>query len=165
MPNHVTNILTAVGDEAAVNRFVAAARGKMPTTGDPPGNRNFCGTREIPVEPFCFHSLVPLPKEYGRVPYDSGAGRCGYKMEVEAWGVKWGAYEHKEPLVESGVATWHFRTPRLATSSRTPVSRNILSGSARSLRQRRGWTSGLMRRCSRRGCRTRRGCRDLRRGW
>ena len=54
-----------------------------------------------PIHDFCFHSLVPIPEEYRRFPYDNGrADKAralvgaqpdlgGYSKQIELWGTKW----------------------------------------------------------------------------
>ena len=74
----------------------------------------------------CFHSLVPIPDEVLKLPYDSSQARQiaelldlpekdmsmgGYGWETNNWGVKWGACEvmldHNDP--ES--VSYRFDTP------------------------------------------------------
>lgn len=108
MPNHVEQVLSVFGPKEEVRRFVAAVRGKRPLTGDAPGSGNYSEKRH--VEWFCFHALVPLPKRYSEVPYGDQTPRNGYDLEVETWGVKWGAYDEHKPVVESRLATFKFTT-------------------------------------------------------
>lgn len=123
MPNHVDNTLSVVGDPETVARFVAAARGKKPRTGDPKPEGNSYGNyispeewAARPDELFEFHSLVPLPAAYSQVPYSTSSDRqpSGYNMEHETWGVKWGAYHRGEdwtpPVIDPGHVTYEFRT-------------------------------------------------------
>lgn len=91
MPNHVRNKVTVIGDPARVKEFVDLARGAAPRPGDREGTVNY-SSEEPKSEPFCFHKIIPLPKEYSQVPYSDQ----GYNMERAAWGVKWGAYDYEE---------------------------------------------------------------------
>lgn len=105
MPNQIDNRLTVLGPLETVNRFATAARGRHPRTGDKAGSPNALTASE-PVSPICFHALVPLPPDYCRKPYAIE----GYGAEMDAWGVKWGAFEWNEPVRVPGCATFTFRT-------------------------------------------------------
>jgi hypothetical protein len=107
--------MTVVGPDADVRAFVDKARAPHPLPG-PDSNPHIAKMEEKSrermrekVEPLCFHTLVPLPDDYTTRPYDDGHGDdYGYRVEKAAWGVKWGAYEQKEPVVEDGRATYEF---------------------------------------------------------
>jgi hypothetical protein len=104
MPNWIGNYLTVAGPDVDVRRFVRQARGRHPCTGDP-------GSRPGPELSFNFHSLVPLPPEYSQIPYGTfDVGRRGIDLEIETWGVKWGAVRPWEPLLDPGVAHYRFDT-------------------------------------------------------
>lgn len=79
MPNHITNLLTVIGDPDEVARFVKAARGRPPKTGDDEDSSTNAdlGLKKRPIEPFCFHSLVPLPEAYSRNRYGDSAADSG----------------------------------------------------------------------------------------
>jgi hypothetical protein len=107
MPNHVKIKLTIKGPDEDVKRFVTQARGRPPATGDAPGHIN-ANRDDLPEMPLNFHSVVPLPAEYGKVPYSSLGKPNGCDMECETWGAKWGAYDQEEPVVEEGCASYSF---------------------------------------------------------
>lgn len=107
MPNHVRNYLTIHGPVAEVACFVAAARGRHPKPGDMTAEE-YGKAKE---EPFCFHSLVPLPSEYTQYPYGDSSERSGFNLEVEAWGIKWGAYRQQAPVTDPSLVTYAFTTP------------------------------------------------------
>lgn len=109
MPNHVDNKLSVLGPPKSVSAFVATARGRRPKSGDKDGENATVG--DGPEVPLNFHSLVPLPEEYGTNPYGDMSARSGINLEREAWGIKWGAYrDQREPECEPGLATYAFRT-------------------------------------------------------
>ena len=110
MPNHVTNKLTVTGPAERVRAFVDAARGCHPPSGDEPDSPNY--PRELGPFPMwlSFDAIVPLPDEYSLVPYGILRGRSGYDIEVETWGIKWGAYDQTPPVLEDGRATYRFQT-------------------------------------------------------
>jgi hypothetical protein len=102
MPNWIGNYLTVAGPDVDVRRFVCQARGRQPgSAGAPPG----------PELSFNFHSLVPLPPRYSRVPYGTlGTGARGWDLEMKTWGIQWGAVEPWEPLLDPGMAHYRFDT-------------------------------------------------------
>lgn len=105
MPNHINNTLSVAGDPAEVARFMDAARG-IPLE---PGPRNrFRAVGEVPPRemPLDFGSLNPLPSESTERSYND----FGYEAEIAAWGVKWGAYDQQDPIVEGGIATYEYTT-------------------------------------------------------
>lgn len=112
MANNIENKLSVYGPPDAVSAFIAAARGRHPKTGDTEGPN--ARTEPRPEQHFSFHALAPLPEEYGRISYGdrgaSGRQRTGWDIEVETWGIKWGAYEHPAPECEPGLATYSFGT-------------------------------------------------------
>lgn len=108
MPNHIDNVLSIVGPAAEASRFRAAAVGVRPPTGDRPGSANYGPPG--PPSVFNFHSLVPLPEEYSRVPYGDGGARQGIDIERDAWGIKWGAYNPGPVVEDPGCLTYRFRT-------------------------------------------------------
>lgn len=109
MPNHVRSYLSIHGPAPAVARFIQAARGRMPHSGDTEGHSCTRG-KEMPEQIFCFHSLVPLPKRFSEVPYSTDGKHDGFALECLTWGVKWGAYCQNSPVVDPGLATYAFTT-------------------------------------------------------
>ena len=109
MPNNIDNIISVLGSPDDVSAFVATARGQHPKTGDA-GRFAEEDNGVRPVKAFNFHSLVPLPPEYSTRPYGDGSAGCGFDLECETWGVKWGSYTHKEPDRDPGLATYAFGT-------------------------------------------------------
>lgn len=111
MPNHVDNTVTVLGTEEDVAEFIRCARGVHPPTGDKEEANSDVAR---PKQSFSFHALVPLPAEYSTVSYSPNYanrnGANGYDMEYQTWGIKWGAYDHREPTVDPGVATYRFQT-------------------------------------------------------
>lgn len=102
MPDHIKNFLTVWGEPDLVALFTEKAKGRLPVFADTRNPRT-------ESEPFSFHALVPLPPEHIHTDYGRGVGM---RMEVDAWGLKWGAYDHgKEPLVDPGLVTYRFTTP------------------------------------------------------
>src|SRR5262245_59929551 len=111
MANQIRNTLTVVGEEEELNRFIAAARGRPPRSADSEDDES--NKDEPKEEALCFHSLVPLPESYGEVPYGltQGFATCGFDLEVETWGVKWGAYDQKGPFqTKEGDEVYSFTT-------------------------------------------------------
>lgn len=92
MPNHVDHKLTVTGSAEDVAAFIATARGAAPLTGDRDG---FNARGKLRVTPLSFHCIAPLPDSYSENPYSSH----GYDLEHAGWGVKWGPYETREPVV------------------------------------------------------------------
>lgn len=83
----------------------------MPATGDVEGGNSEIGQgKKRSPESFCFHSLVPLPPQYSQRAYGDGRPGNGFDLECETWGVKWGAYDQKKPVLENGLATYRFTT-------------------------------------------------------
>lgn len=113
MPNHCRIRLSVVGEHNRLVEFKTAARGRHPNTGDELGSCNH-HEGERPEEELCFHSLVPLPEEYSKAPYDdrsakeAGFAAGGYEMERAAWGVKWGAYDQERPILDGNMLHYSF---------------------------------------------------------
>lgn len=115
MANTIDNLLSVIGEPAAVAAFVLTARGRHPRNGDAgeptaSGQGRYASKPEGPVNAFNFHTLVPLPADYSINPYGDGSERSGFKLEVETWGIKWGSYAHGEPVTDPGAATYSFQT-------------------------------------------------------
>lgn len=109
MPNHVRNKLTVLGEMDRVALFVERANGSHPPSGDEPGDLNH-HDEPATVSPLCFHQIVPLPKEYGKVAYGDDNPRSGWNLERETWGTKWGSYSVDGPVIGSRGATYTFQT-------------------------------------------------------
>lgn len=83
MSNCINIILTVAGEITDIAAMMTAVSGRMPRRGD-----DLDGDAEIsPIEPLCFDRVIPLSPEYAKVPWRD----VGAQMEVNAWGVKWGA--------------------------------------------------------------------------
>lgn len=114
MPNYIDNLLTLIGPTDDVTAFIAAAHGRHPPSGDTKGVNTEIGKGE--GSPFNFHSLVPLPDEYSKVPYGTETRTAnGYDMECATWGIKWGAFSANnqklaKPIRDPSAATYTFRT-------------------------------------------------------
>lgn len=111
MPNHIDINLSIMGKDQWLGEFTRQAKGTRKPTGDlptyPNGSKNYnydCGTNP-PSSVFEFDRLIPLPESFSQFPYSSH----GYNLEIETWGIKWGAYGHKPPRFEEGCATYWFR--------------------------------------------------------
>lgn len=119
MPNHVRNALTVVGPARDVATFVLRSQVAKPPTGDPPGSWNYSAEERADRVPFDLQGVVPLPALYSQVPYDNGRqGPSGYDMEVDTWGVKWGAYSI-DPATDIQL-TEHRATYRFTTAWNPP---------------------------------------------
>lgn len=111
MPNHIDVNLSVMGKDQDLGAFTRQAKGKRKPTGDlptyPTGLKNY--NYELATNPassvFEFDRLIPLPESYSQFPYS----KHGYDLEVETWGIKWGAYAHKPPRFKEGCATYWFR--------------------------------------------------------
>lgn len=118
VPNHVDHRLTIVGPDADVRAFVDRAHAPPPKNGDEPGSPNYFDGPPSALH-LSFHAIVPLPPEYSTREYSP----AGYDMEIATWGVKWGAYDQKPPIVTEGQAVyafscaWGLPTPFLAAAS------------------------------------------------
>lgn len=115
LPNYIRNVLTAHGPAEIVAKFVAQAKGRPPRTGDKPlnpdGTHNSGYHKDEPAErDFCFSRLVPLPARFSQVPYGDGAKGCGYDLECETWGIKWGAFTIQTPIIDAKLVTYRFET-------------------------------------------------------
>ena len=111
MPNYIDINLSVMGKDQRLGEFTRAAKGQRKPTGDlpeyPNGLKNY--NYDYAVNPlasvFEFDRLIPLPESYSLFPYSSH----GYDLEVETWGIKWGAFKHETPKFEEGCATYWFR--------------------------------------------------------
>jgi len=111
MPNYIDINLSVMGKDQRLGEFTRAAKGQRKPTGDlpeyPNGLKNY--NYDYAVNPlasvFEFDRLIPLPESYSYFPYSSH----GYDLEVETWGIKWGAFKHESPKFEEGCATYWFR--------------------------------------------------------
>jgi hypothetical protein len=102
MPNHVKIKLTIKGPDKDVKRFVAQARAVPPMCG--PGDGNYQPDKKREPLDLSFHAIVPLPQSYSERSYTD----CGYDLEHETWGTKWGAYDQEPPTFADGAATYSF---------------------------------------------------------
>ncbi len=111
MPNNIDINLSIMGKDRDLRAFTQQAQGQRKPTGDLPvlpnglKNLNYDMVVNPPNSVFEFDRLIPLPESYSQFPYSSH----GYDLEVETWGIKWGAYGHKPPKFEEGSATYWFR--------------------------------------------------------
>lgn len=115
MPNWCDNRIEFSGPARTIMKIIKKAKGPHAQYNDIPYKAKWGGFEDIrlkalfahpaesngPIHDFCFHSLLPIPAEYRRFPYDDaragqaralvGAkGDCGgYSKQTELWGVKW----------------------------------------------------------------------------
>ena len=111
MPNYIDINLSVMGKDQDLGAFTRQAKGTRKPTGDLPTfpdgreNLNYDCAANPPHSVFEFDRLIPLPESYSQFPYSSH----GYNLEVQTWGIKWGAFRHKPPKFEEGCATYWFR--------------------------------------------------------
>ena len=115
MPNWCDNRITFSGPEKTIKKILKDAKGPHAHYNDIPHNKEWGAFEDIrikslfsqpaesngPIYDFCFHSLVPIPEEYRRFPYDDNRAReartlmgihadvGGYSKQNELWGTKW----------------------------------------------------------------------------
>jgi hypothetical protein len=118
MPSWCRNRVTvAAPSRAALDRFLAAARGSWPRYA--PGGAEIEQRRRVEASgkryrrparramPLSFHALVPIPDAVLAGPYDDRAR----DTESRLWGVKWGAYKIKMERRGAASAVFEFETP------------------------------------------------------
>lgn len=140
MPNWCQNTLHVDGAADDVAAFVKAARGREHTYKDYSSMRDKWPVyedirlRALYDEPpalsdresdLSFHSLVPIPDEVLKLPYDSSQAKSladlldlpdkknalgGHAWENQNWGVKWGACEVNMDHNDPECASYHFDT-------------------------------------------------------
>jgi hypothetical protein len=90
MPNHITNILTAHGDEKKVRAMFEAIKND-----------------EIGTGSIDFNKIVPMPEHIyrgnlGRKEIEKyGAENCWYDWSIKNWGTKWNSYGYNEHTAEN----------------------------------------------------------------
>jgi hypothetical protein len=90
MPNHITNILTAHGDEKKVRAMFEAIKND-----------------EIGIGSIDFNKIVPMPEHIYRGDLGSeeiekyGAENCWYDWSIKNWGTKWNSYGYNEHTAEN----------------------------------------------------------------
>jgi hypothetical protein len=110
MPNYIHINLSIMGKDQRLGEFTRRAKGARKPTGDLPtfpdgrANINYDCAENPPTSVFEFDRLIPLPESYSQFPYSSH----GYNLEVQTWGIKWGAFAHKPPKFREGCATYWF---------------------------------------------------------
>lgn len=111
MPNYIDINLSVMGKDQRLGEFTKQAKGPRKPTGDLPThpngtkNHNYDCAENPPSSVFEFDRLIPLPESYSQLSYSSH----GYHLEMQTWGIKWGAFGHKQPRFEEGCATYWFR--------------------------------------------------------
>ena len=115
MPNWCDNRITFSGPEKIIKKILRDSKGPHAYYNDLPYDADWGAFEDIrlkslfsqpaesngPIHDFCFHSLVPIPEEYRRFPYDDSRankaralmGMCadvgGDSKQNELWGTKW----------------------------------------------------------------------------
>lgn len=130
MATYHHNAVSVIGSNPQVQAFVSTAHGKIKPTGDTHGTWNHRSEEYIDQSesPFNFDSLLPLPAEYSKVPWDAHPHRGGKEIEQQTWGRQRAAYRHAKPVVCDTMATYLFGTdytPVLSVIER--VSRDVFT--------------------------------------
>jgi len=90
MPNHITNILTAHGDEKKVRAMFEAIKND-----------------EIGTGSIDFNKITPMPEhiyrgDLGREEIEKyGAENCWYEWSIKNWGTKWNSYGYNKHTAEN----------------------------------------------------------------
>ena len=112
MPNYVFITFTVLGTKNCLNQFVQQARGTCKITEDLSDRIRYFVNHE--ESSFDFNCLVPLPEEYSKVPYSPNwqdpQSPNGYDMELQTWGVKWGAFDVEGPIITYSSETYSSAT-------------------------------------------------------
>lgn len=103
MPNYCDNIMTIVGDKESIDKFVNKANGL--TQKYPPQFFDI-KEKEDKTSVLSFHQLVPIPDDILVKNYSD----YGYYVELDLWGVKWGAFNESLQEHVDGKATYKFTT-------------------------------------------------------
>ena len=104
MPNWCDNRIIFSGPEKTIRKIIRDSKGPHAEYNNIPHEPQWEVFEDIrlkslfahpaesngPIHDFCFHSLVPIPEEYRRFPYDNArADLGGYSKQIELWGTKW----------------------------------------------------------------------------